>query len=358
MNDISRNPLSRLAAGQPHLESKSRQGSSLRAQRSNPALTRSYVLRRSGAEAEALDCFASLAMTAPALKRRSTQSLPGKRQRGAAGRAARLLGLLAALLVAAPARADPVPGLWDPGLHLDKPDITALKAIRFLTADDYPPLDFEASDGTLVGFNIDIARAVCAELRLPCTIQARRWDTLVEALETGKGDAMIASMRATPALRARLEFTGPYYLTPARFAARKDYPAGEIEPLAIAGKSVGVVKGSAHEGYLGRFFAASKSKPYEDFAALRRALKAGEIDLAFADGLTLAVWLGGEDAADCCAFRGGPFLDSGFFGTGVAIAVRRDDLTLRRALDYALARIWAKGQYAEIYRKYFPLSFY
>lgn len=268
--------------------------------------------------------------------------------------------LFAAVLALLPlaARADPVPSLWDPGLHLDKPDLSGLKAIRFLTADDYPPLDFVGDDGALAGFNVDIARAICAELRLPCTIQPWRWDVLVDALEAAKGDAMIASMRATPALRERFDFAGPYYLTPARFAARKDYPPGEIDPQAVAGKTVGVVKASAHAAYLGQFFPEAKAKPYDDFAALHRALKAGEVDLAFADGLTLAVWLGGEDAADCCAFRGGPFLDSALFGEGVGIAVRKDDLALRRALDYALARIAAKGQYAEIFRKYFPLSFY
>ena len=256
------------------------------------------------------------------------------------------------------AAADPVPSLWDPGLHLDKPDLSGLKAIRFLTADDYPPLDFTGGDGSLVGFNVEIARAICAELRLPCTIQPWRWDLLVDALEQAKGDAMIASMRATPALRERLDFTAPYYLTPARFAARKDYPAGEVDPAAVTGKTVGVVKASAHAAYLARLFPEAKTRAYDDFAALHRGLKAGEVDLAFGDGLTFAVWLGGEDAGDCCGFRGGPFLDGGLFGEGVGIAVRRDDLGLRRALDYALARVAAKGQYAEIFRKYFPLSFY
>jgi polar amino acid transport system substrate-binding protein len=266
--------------------------------------------------------------------------------------------LAAALLASAVASADPTPSLWDPSLHPDKPDLSGLKAIRFLTADDYPPLDFEAPDGSLAGFNVEIARAACEQLRLPCTIQARRWDTLVEALETGKGDAMIASMRATPALRDRLAFTDPYYLTPARFAARKDYPEGDIDSVTLAGKMVGVVKGGAHEQYLERFFPKVQRKAYDDFAALHRALKKGEIDLAFADGLTLSIWLDGEDAGGCCAFRGGPFLETRYFGAGVGIAVRKDDVALRRALDYALAQVWASGQYTEIFRKYFPLSFY
>ena len=266
--------------------------------------------------------------------------------------------LLAALTLLGPARADPVPSLWDPAAHPEKPDLSGLKAIRFLTADDYPPLDFAAPDGSLAGFNVEIARAVCAELRLPCTIQPWRWDALADALEQAKGDAMIASMRASPALREKFDFTSPYYLTPARFAARKDFPERPIEGGSLGGRTVGVIKGSAHEAYLGRFFPEAAAKSYADFAALHRALKAGEIDLAFADGLTLAVWIGGEDAADCCAFRGGPFLESRYFGEGIGIALRKDDSALRRALDYALARVAAKGQYAEIYRKYFPVSFY
>ena len=261
------------------------------------------------------------------------------------------------LLLVSAACADPVPSLWDPNLHLDKPDLSGLRAIRFLTADDYPPLDFLSPDGALTGFNVEIARALCEQLQVPCTIQPRRWDTLLDAMKEKSGDAMIASMRATPALRADLDFTSPYYLTPARFAARNDFPAG-FDDLGLKGRKVGVVKGGAHERYLGVFFPEAERRDYADFAALRKALKAGEVDLIFADGLTLSVWLAGEDAAGCCAFRGGPYLESRYFGEGVSIAVRRDDETLRRALDYALARVAASGQYAEIFRKYFPLSFY
>ena len=95
-----------------------------------------------------------------------------------------------------------------------------------------------------------------------------------------------------------------------------------------------------------------------DVVALHDALRAGTIDAMFADGLTLAIWLSGEDSADCCAFRGGPFLESRYFGQGIGIAVRKEDADLRRAMDWALARIAARGDYGEIYRKYFPIGFY
>jgi polar amino acid transport system substrate-binding protein len=268
-----------------------------------------------------------------------------------------LAACLAPAIVAAAERA-PAPSFWDPGLHLERPDLSALRAIRFLTDDDYPPLNFALADGSLSGFNVDVARAICEELHIGCTIQARRWDTLIDSLETGKGDAAIASIAMSAATRARIDFTQPYYQTPARFATRKDSPLTDATPAALAGKSVGVVAGSAHQSYLAAFFPGATLKPYPSFAALHDALKSGAIDAAFADGLSLAVWLAGESSADCCVFKGGPYTESRYFGEGVGIAVRKEDADLRRAMDWALARLAARGVYAEIYLKYFPVGFY
>ncbi len=104
--------------------------------------------------------------------------------------------MLSALLWAHDGRAQsaPTPSLWDPERHIERPELTGLRALRFLTEDDYPPLNFQRADGTLSGFNVEIARAICEELVIGCTIQARRFDTLVDSLLGGKGDAIVASL--------------------------------------------------------------------------------------------------------------------------------------------------------------------
>ncbi len=66
---------------------------------------------------------------------------------------------------------------------------------------------------------------------------------------------------------------------------------------------------------------------------LRDALRRSEVDLIFGDGIALAFWLNGTDSAGCCAFAGGPFIDSRYFGEGVGIAVKRGNDTLRHALQ-------------------------
>jgi polar amino acid transport system substrate-binding protein len=80
------------------------------------------------------------------------------------------------------------------------------------------------------------------------------------------------------------------------------------------------------------------------------------VEYVFADALSLALWIGGTDAAGCCAFSGGPYLESRFFGEGIGLLVRKEDETLRRALDHALQRLWDEGKYAELYLRFFPIS--
>lgn len=251
-----------------------------------------------------------------------------------------------------------VPRFWDPKRRPEKPALGRMTSIRFLTEDDYPPFHFRGPNGLLIGFNVDLARAICDELGVTCTVQVRRFDTLLAALDANAGDAVIASIAITPEARAKAEFTDRYYRTPARFAAKKDSPLKDISPELIAGKSVAVATGSAHEAYIRIFFAETAIKSYPNTAAAFEALKNGEAELAFGDGIALAFWLNGSDSADCCNFRGGPFTESRFFGEGVGIAVKPGNDTLLRALNFALYRLWERGVFTDLYLRYFPVGFY
>jgi polar amino acid transport system substrate-binding protein len=251
-----------------------------------------------------------------------------------------------------------VPLLWDLTHRVEKPDTSGLRLIRFVTEDDYPPFDFTLPDGTLTGFNVDLARAICEELQVACTVQARRWDTLIAALDENRGDAIIASLAINNETRKRVGFTAPYYLTPGRFVTLRASPLTLAIPEALAGHTIGVEQKSAHHAFLETFFAKSPLKTFESPQALRAALRNGEIEAMFGDANALSFWLNGTDAAGCCTFKGGAFLDPNFFGEGVGIAVRNGNSNLRRALDYALAKLAERGVYADLYLKYFPIGAY
>jgi len=257
---------------------------------------------------------------------------------------------------AAPPQSAAVPGFWDPRRRPERPDLSRIQSIRFLTDLDYPPFDYAGSDGNPAGFNVDLARLLCDEIKAGCTIQARRFDLLLDALNDNHGDAVIASIATTAQTRGRADFTDPYYRTPARFVARVDSPVGEVEPELVEGKKIAVVAGTAHEAFLKELFTGADIRPYANAEAARAALRNKEVDLLFGDGIALAFWLNGTDSAGCCAFRGGPYLESRFFGEGVGIAVKRGNDLLRNALNWALFQLWEKGSFTDLWLRYFPVS--
>ena len=74
------------------------------------------------------------------------------------------------------------------------------------------------------------------------------------------------------------------------------------------------------------------------------------------DAMSLAFWLNGTDSENCCTFRGGPYIDSRYFGEGIGIAVRRGNDTMRLALNWALFRVWEQGRFTDLWLRYFPIS--
>ena len=256
----------------------------------------------------------------------------------------------------APPRAVVVPGFWDPRRRPERPDLSRLGTIRFLTELDYPPFDYSGPDGNPAGFNVDLARLICDEIKVTCTIQARPFAGLLDALNEGRGDAVIASIAPTAETRQRADFTDPYYRMPARFVARVDSPITDVLPERVEGKKIAVIAGTAHEAFLKAMFTEAEVRPYPNAEAAREALRNKDVDLLFGDGISLAFWLNGSDSGGCCAFRGGPFLESRYFGEGIGVAVRRGNDLLRLSINWALFQLWERGAYTDLWLRYFPIS--
>jgi polar amino acid transport system substrate-binding protein len=163
---------------------------------------------------------------------------------------------------AAAAAPQAVPGFWDPRRRPERPDLSRLSQIRFMTETDYPPFNYADKDGHPIGFNVDLARLICEELKVTCTIQMRRFDTLVPALNENRGEAVIASIAVNRETRKAMDFTDPYYRVPARFAALKAAATPVLKPEQLEGKKIGVVGGSAHEAYLKTLFTEAQPVAY------------------------------------------------------------------------------------------------
>jgi len=251
-----------------------------------------------------------------------------------------------------------IPSFWDPRRRIDRPPAGAVQAIRFLTTDDFPPFNFVDDNGRLTGFNVDLARAICAELAVRCTIQARQWDDLVGHLYDETADAVIAGIAITAENREHLDFSDVYLRPAARFVVRRADAELTPTPANLRGKTLAVAARTAHEAYLAATFPEVARLLYPTAVEARWAVRDGEADAVFGDGVQLSFWLASRDADGCCVFAGGPYLESRFFGQGYAVAVAKDDDALTGAVNAALQAIAAKGVYAELYLRYFPIGFY
>lgn len=260
----------------------------------------------------------------------------------------------------APAADVQIPNFWDPRERLARPDLSALPRLRFLTTTDFPPFNFVDRDKRLTGFNVELARAICAELGvLPrCQIQALPWDELADALARGAGDALIAAVELTAANRAKYDFSRAYMRIPARFVARTADAIGEPMHQQVLRAVTGVIAGSGQKAWFETAFPEARTETFASRQEALAALRDGKVALVFSDAVSLSYWLQSEDAAGCCVFAGGPYFGGGAFSDSLAIAFPRGQTALAAAADYALKEISDKGLFAELYLRYFPQGLY
>ena len=232
-----------------------------------------------------------------------------------------------------------------------------MKKVRIGTEGAYPPFNSFDSDKNLVGFDIDIAKALCDKMKADCEFVAQDWDGIIPALLANKYDAIIASMSITEERMKKVDFTDKYYDTPARFIAPKGSGVTDISPGALKGKILAAQSSTTHATYLEDMYKDSEIKLYKTQDEANLDLVAGRADLVLADSIVLLEWMKTKEGA-CCEFVGEDVKSEKHFGKGAGIAVRKDDGELKAALNKALADIIADGTYKKINEKYFPFSIY
>lgn len=221
----------------------------------------------------------------------------------------------------------------------------------------YPPFSETAADGSIVGFDIDIANALCAELGESCELVKVDWDGIIPALLEQKCDAIIASMSATDERKQVIDFTEKYYQTPAIFAAAEGVDWDDT-PEGLAGKTVGVQRGTIHQAYMEAHYPQTRLQLYGSQDEAYLDLIAGRTDAIMADSIAVMDGFLNTAQGEGFAMLGEPHVDPAIHGNGAAIGVRQGDTELRDRLSAAIAAIRENGTYDEIQAKYFEIDVY
>lgn len=260
---------------------------------------------------------------------------------------------------AAPAPAEPAPAEPAPdtqGAAPAAPGATQT-TLKIGTEGAYPPFNNLTADGQLVGFDVDIAKALCDEMKVTCEFVTQDWDGIIPALQAGKFDAIIASMSITPERAEKVDFTNKYYNTPPAVVAPKDTTIAGVTKEDLAGKTIGVATSTTHYNYAEKTYTDSTIKGYPSSKEFLLDLANGRLDAASDDITVLEDWLATPDGA-CCKLVGAITPVVEIHGPGAGIAVRKGETELRDKFNAAIDAIRANGKYKEINDKYFSFDVY
>jgi arginine/ornithine transport system substrate-binding protein len=236
------------------------------------------------------------------------------------------------------------------------PTAARAETLRVAIEGEYPPFNLTDKKGRLAGFDVDIANALCEAIDASCKLVKQQWDRMIPDLAAGKYDIVVSSLSITSARRKQIDFTRPYYQTPAKFVAKKG--AGiEVSPDGLKGRRLGVQRATTHERYLTSLYGDSAVLVrYDTLPKAQADMAAGKVDLVFADAMALSEGFLKTKKGKDFEFVGPDFRDSRWLGQGIGIGVRKGRADLVGQLNVALDAIKADGTYTRIERNYFDFA--
>ncbi|MBI1778109.1 MAG: transporter substrate-binding domain-containing protein [Proteobacteria bacterium] len=236
--------------------------------------------------------------------------------------------------------------------------------VRIATEGGFLPWNFTKPDGTLGGFEIDLANDLCARMKVKCVITAQSFDSMIPALNAGKYDALIDDVAITPKREEAIAFSIPYAALCYTLGTLKGSdisnklpPEDKIYSLtdeASSGKALDAIKPVIKDKAIGTlsagtsvtfvetyFSGVSLMRQYKTPEARDLDLVAGRVDLIIGSKdalLGIAKKAGNENITIA-----GPCFQGGVVGKGAGVGLRKADVELKALFDKAIREAQADG---------------
>lgn len=237
-------------------------------------------------------------------------------------------------------------------------NLAMAKEIKIGVEGAYPPFSTTNPDGSVTGFDIDIAFALCKVMGNECELVKQDWDGIIPALLAKKYDAIIASMSITEERKKKVDFTDKYYQMPVNFIAAKGSNI-EISKTGLNGKKIGVQRATTFDNYAtDNYGKVAKIVRYGSQEEVLLDLQAGRIDTTLAERASVEDGFLKTNPGKKFEIVGIDITDQEWFGDGIGIALRKGDDALRRQFNKAINKIRKDGTYKRINDKYFTYDVY
>jgi len=214
----------------------------------------------------------------------------------------------------------------------------------------YPPFNNKNASGQVVGFDYDIAMALCAKMKAECEVVTSDWDGIIPALNAKKYDFIVSSLSITEDRKQAVDFTDPYYSNKQQFVAKKGVEF-KTDIDSLKSKQLGTQRSTQAATWL-EDNVGGDIKLYDTQENAYLDLSSGRVDGLLADKYAIYGWLKDDPTGKDYEFKGKPINED----DKVGIALRKGESDLRTKLNLALKEIKEDGTYKKINDKYFPFS--
>ena len=223
------------------------------------------------------------------------------------------------------------------------------EVLRIGTEGAYAPFNYTNADGTLGGFDVDMANAICDDMQVTCEITAQDWDGIIPGLKAGKYDAIVAAMSITPERAQQVSFTDPYFSNTLVFLAKKDSSFDPSKSSDIDAHSIAAQRSTISSQWLEDTYPKANMKLYDTLSNAFLDLGSGRVDAMISDKLPALEWLSSPSGSGYVVKGDEIDIDDNF-----AIAVRPGD-DLQAKINQSLANLKADGTYDKLNQKYFAM---
>jgi len=234
----------------------------------------------------------------------------------------------------------------------------ALPELKVAIDPTYQPFTFKTADGKPTGFDVDIAEALCKEIKRQCGFVEQVWDSMIPGLQAKKYDAIISSMSITEERLQVVDFSDKYYSTPSQIVVKTGTPFTDL--ASLKGKKLGVLKGSTQEKYaLGELKPVGVNVvPYEAQDQVYLDIKSGRLDGTVADRVEVTGGFLSKPEGKDYGFVGPELNEEKYFGIGMGVALRKGETQLKDEINAAIKTIRSNGTYDQLAKKYFDFDVY
>ena len=222
----------------------------------------------------------------------------------------------------------------------------------------YEPFTYKTPDGKPTGFDVDVANAICAELKRNCVFIEQVWDSMIPGLQARKYDVIVSSLSITEERKRVIDFSDRYYKTPSAIVVKKGTPY--TGPASLKGKRIGVLKGSTQEKWaMGELKPAGVTVvPYEAQDQVYLDINAGRLDGTVADKVEVHGGFLRKPEGKDYGYVGHDQYETKYYGDGIGIGMRKGQKDLKEQINAAIKTIRSNGTYNTIAKKYFDFDPY